>query len=159
MSAPVWILAMDGVVNAYQHVEGQRKHAWPHYLHLDAQQYELPQDAKIAVGLLVVLREHLRHGLDLRWGSADGEVWNRHLADLGQVTLPVLSGSAIDLVRQLAEQGHPIVWTDPHLTHAEKAMLGEYGVPHLCIAPDPHHGLTPEHCLRIARFLHEHPAT
>lgn len=160
MSRPVWLLDVDGVLNATRPGWG----AAPHHgtAHSDGYPYRL----RWAPALIT--RIHALHNaghVTLRWCSTwcayAGQV--EHLLGLPRLerawTHPISHDDALiaklAAARAVLDQGHRLIWTDDEAVptsgpiHDELAATGRA----LLIAPPSRHGLQPEHLDAIEAFL------
>jgi len=163
-ATPVWLLDVDGVVNA-------RRPAWDQpFSHgnafVDGVAYRLqwaPELTKYIRGV------HKRKAAEIRWATT----WVDHVHQVerllrlpafrtafrGLGSAPSIGAPDLKLIAalQVVEvERRPLIWTDDDaipVLGAQRRRLEEAGVPVLLLAPDPYEGLTPEHLERIDAFL------
>lgn len=168
---PVWLLDLDGVVNA-----ASRKfptHAWPGetWQEIEAEDEEgITWPIKAARPVVEFIKAvHESGRAEIRWHST----WQAH-ANLvgGQIGLPEFgvqeapeykSAGADDwwkapaARRVLAEEGRDLLWTDDdadaELGRAERTELASLGRRLLIVCPDSTTGLCKKHLRQIGRFL------
>jgi hypothetical protein len=161
---PVWLLDVDGVVNA-------RRPAWDQpFAHgnafVDGVAYRLQWAPPLTRYIKAV---HKRQAAEIRWATT----WVDHVHQVerllrlpafrtafrGLGTAPSVGapdrklGAALHVVE--IEQ-RPLIWTDDDaipIMGTQRRRLEEAGVPVLLIAPDPYEGLGPVHLERIDAFL------
>lgn len=164
-SRPVWLLDVDGVVNAIG--DTFPTHVWQGKWRR-ARVGKFPIMAAQPV-LDFIGRMHELGLAEVRWHTT----WQEHALELGaRLGLPVLPvQDAPEFLRPGAhwwklpaaqrvvlEEGRPLVWTDDDLswrtTHVGRALarMREQG-PVLTVASDARTGLTPRHLRKIETFL------
>jgi hypothetical protein len=161
---PVWLLDVDGVVNA-------RRPAWDHpYAHgnafVDGVAYRLQWAPTLTRYIKSV---HKRQAAEIRWATT----WVDHVHQVERLLrLPAFRtafrglGAAPSIGapdRKLAAALHvveverrPLIWTDDDaipLGGPQRERLEDAGVPVLLISPDPYEGLGPQHVEAIDAFL------
>lgn len=161
---PVWLLDVDGVVNA-------RRPAWDQpFAHgnafVDGVAYRLQWAPPLTRYIKAV---HKRQAAEIRWATT----WVDHVHQVERLLrLPAFRtafrglGQAPSIGapdRKVAAALHvveverrPLIWTDDDaipMLGATRLRLEESGVPVLLIAPDPYVGLTPADLDRIDAFL------
>jgi hypothetical protein len=161
---PVWLLDVDGVVNA-------RRPAWDQpfahgHAYVDGVTYRL-QWSPVLVRYIKSV--HKRRAAEVRWATT----WVDHVHQVERLLrLPPLRtafrglGTApsigaperkVAAALQVVEvERRPLIWTDDDaipLSGALRQRIEEAGVPVLLLTPDPHVGLGPEDLERIDAFL------
>jgi len=161
---PVWLLDVDGVVNA-------RRPAWDQPFaqgnaFVDGVAYRLQWAPALTRYIKAV---HKRQAAEIRWATT----WVDHVHQVERLLrLPALHtafrglGTAPSVGapdRKLSAALHvveierrPLIWTDDDaipVMGTQRRRLEEAGVPVLLLAPNPYEGLTPEHLERIDDFL------
>lgn len=164
---PIWLLDVDGVLNAVTSQVDQG--VWPEWrtgaARADGRSYPIT----FAPRLMDRIRSVHQQGLaEIRWLTTWGHDANRELRRLLNLPeFPVVgtpSGAAawwkLPLAQQVALEHRPLVWTDDDLAYAAEAVswLDGLDLPALAIAPSPDVGLRPEHVDRIIQFTREHGA-
>lgn len=168
---PVWLLDVDGVVNAC--ARNRPPKAWPHdqWLHarVTADGHTWPIWAAQPV-IEFIRRTHVGGYAEVRWHTTWQGFTDGLEAALGLPQLPtqeapefVEQGESLKrgewwkwpAVRRLLDEGGPLVWTDDdagsELTDPQKMQLLRDDV--LMISPWVHVGLTPHHLGQISEFL------
>ncbi len=159
---PIWLLDVDGVLNAVT-LEPDRT-AWPEWrtgtAQADGRTYPITFSPDVMAGIRAV---HRRGLAEIRWlttWSGDANRGLRRLLDLPE--FPVVGrpgGSAVwwklPFAQEVGREGRPLVWTDDELGYSAEAMdwLNGLEQPALAIAPRPGVGLRREHLDRITEFL------
>ena len=165
-STPVWLLDVDGVINANR----PSWHAAPHTAMIEA--HGTMWKFRWAPAVTGFIRETaLAKTAEIRW-STTWLPWARDveaafkLPELGEGFLPELVfGSAREakLAAALAVieiEKRPLIWTDDDAIPESGTYrdvldnaINEYGTPVLLLAPKPNRGLQPEHLDQIREFL------
>jgi len=163
-AAPVWLLDVDGVVNA-------RRPAWDQPFaqgnaFVDGVAYRLQWAPAVTKYIKAV---HKRQAAEVRWATT----WVDHVHQVERLLrLPAFRtafhglGAAPSVgapdrklwaALQVVEiERRPLIWTDDDaipLFGAQRHRLEEAGVPVLLLAPDPFVGLTPGDLEQIDDFL------
>ncbi len=174
MLPPVWLLDIDGVVNAAS--RSLPTHAWPRdvWRQIEAEDAEgLSWPIKAAQPVVDFIRDvHHRGRAEIRWHTT----WQRDAVDLGRrLGLPEFGVAAapefaeLDKYldrgrwwklpaarRVLADEGRALLWTDDDadtdLRGEERAQLARLGRL-LIVCPDRRTGLCKRHLRRIDAFL------
>ena len=161
---PVWLLDVDGVVNARRPARDQ-PYAQGHAF-VDGVTYRLQWAPALTRYIKSV---HKRRAAEVRWATT----WVDHVHQVERLLrLPAFQTAFRGLgtspavaapERKLAAALHvveverrPLIWTDDDaipVMGTQRRRLEEAGVPVLLLAPDPYEGLTPEHLERIDAFL------
>lgn len=160
---PVWLLDVDGVLNA-------RRPGWgaapkQGYAVADGTAWKF-RWADPVVGF--VRETMLKGAAEVRWSTTWVPWTNSVEACFRLPVLPLaFSPHAADVweakmtaaLAVVEAEGRPLVWTDDERVPTFGAMrerLLAAGVPVLLVAPDGRRGLQPEHVAEIAAFLTEH---
>jgi hypothetical protein len=167
---PVWLLDLDGVVNAAS--RAFPTHAWPKetWQAIEAEDEEgITWPIKAARPVIDFLTEvHGEGRAEIRWHST----WQRYavrvgrqlgLPDFGVQEAPEYQAFGAEdwwklpaARRVLAEEGRDLLWTDDdadlYLQGDQRAELASLGGL-LIVCPDSRTGLCKKHLRRIARFL------
>lgn len=166
---PVWLLDVDGVVNAPAPRWGgpPRRDVAFH----TGEAFRMSWAPELVAGLG---RLHRDGAVELRWATtwADESRQLEQLfglpelvtafAGLGPspaVKTPALKIAAALLV--LEDEGRPLIWTDDDAIPARGPLrdrIEAAGPPVLLIAPDPRYGLQPEHLEEVSAFLAGRPS-
>jgi hypothetical protein len=161
---PVWLLDVDGVVNA-------RRPQWEQpfsqgHAYVDGVTYRL-QWSPVLTKYIKAL--HKQRVVEVRWATT----WVDHVHQVerllhlpafrtafhGLGTAPSVAAperkllAALDVVER---EQRPLIWTDDDaipVMGAYRRRLEESGVPVLLLAPDPYEGLGPHDLERIDAFL------
>lgn len=171
-TAPVWLIDIDGVVNAL--ARGPVAGSWPpaewtqHVVRAD-----IPGSGRMVLPIFVaqpvldfVMRVHASGAAEVVWHSTWREAAVSDLAPvLGLPTLPVSVAPEwttrprdvwwkLPAARRVVESGRRLVWTDDDIAVvpdqvADLAAREDT----LLISPDPQAGLTADHLTAIAAFL------
>jgi hypothetical protein len=161
---PVWLLDVDGVVNA-------RRPAWDQpyaqgHAFVDGVTYRLQWAPALTRYIKSV---HKRRAAEVRWATT----WVDHVHQVERLLrLPAFSTAFRGLgtspavaapERKLAAALHvveverrPLIWTDDDaipMAGADRQRLEDAGVPLLLLAPDSFEGLRPEDLTQIDAFL------
>jgi hypothetical protein len=161
---PVWLLDVDGVVNA-------RRPAWDQPFaqgnaFVDGVAYRLQWAPALTKYIKSV---HRRQAAEIRWATT----WVDHVNQVERLLrLPAFRtafrglGAAPSVGapdRKVAAaltvveiERRPLIWTDDDaipIAGTQRRRLEEAGVPVLLLSPDPYEGLTPTHLERIDAFL------
>lgn len=161
---PVWLLDVDGVVNA-------RRPAWDQpfaqgHAFVDGVTYRLQWAPALTRYIKSI---HKRRAAEVRWATT----WVDHVHQVERLLrLPAFRTAFTGLgaspavaapERKLAAALHvieverrPLIWTDDDaipVAGADRQRLEEAETPVLLLAPDPFEGLCPEHVERIDAFL------
>lgn len=173
-SVPVWLLDIDGVVNAL--ARGPVRDSFPaedwtqHVVEAD-----IPNMGRMVLPIYVAqpVLDFVRHVYDdglaeVRWHST----WRTAaMTDLGPILrLPPIPISIapewttrpagwwkLPAAQRVVTSGRPLVWTDDDIVNFpdEVGELGE-GADRLLISPDPDTGLNADDLARIEKFLTAH---
>jgi hypothetical protein len=170
---PVWLLDVDGVVNAV--TAPRRKpplHVWPDGQWVDTKVWGNRQRWRIVAAQPVLDFIRSVHELgraEVRWHTTWQDSANQLGEALGLPEFPVQDapefaepewpGSRgwwkLPAVWRVLAEGRPVLWTDDDaktdLRPEQKATLAAAGC--RVIAPDPFTGLTPKHLRQIDEFL------
>jgi hypothetical protein len=163
-ATPVWLLDVDGVVNA-------RRPGWDQpfahgHAFVDGVTYRLQWAPALTRYIKAV---HRRQAAEIRWATT----WVDHVHQVERLLrLPALAtafrglGAAPSVGapdHKLAAALHvveveqrPLIWTDDDaipVAGAYRRRLEDAGVPLLLLAPDPYEGLGPAHVDRIESFF------
>jgi hypothetical protein len=161
---PVWLLDVDGVVNA-RHPAWEQPFANGNAF-VDGVTYRLQWAPALTRYIKSV---HKRQAAEVRWATT----WVDHIHQVERLLrLPAFPtafrglGAApsvgapdrkLSAALQVVEiERRPLIWTDDDaipITGTQRRRLDESGVPILLLAPDPYEGLTPVHLKRIDQFL------
>jgi len=175
VSLPIWLLDIDGVINAA--TLRPPTYVWPADTWIQTKVIGLRIMA--AQPVLDFIREvHEQGRAEIRWHSTWQDDAPKLGAELGLPAFPVADAPEYDqrlkqrafgldgwwkrpAAERVLAEGRPLVWTDDDITWSlgrrgqdEIRQLG----PALLIAPDDRTGLTPKHLRHIADFLDLHPA-
>jgi hypothetical protein len=176
---PLWLLDIDGVINAFEHPRMQR---WSipglpvdkeendrlADTFTDVEQFRVPtSDGSIFtfVTSMTLVREIIRlhrSGLvEIAWLTT----WQHDAVDevspiFGFPVFPVAATEdggwewKTEAAMEALRLRRPIIWTDDDaITLEAETLFSESDVPHLLIAPSPEAGLTPAHMKMIEDFL------
>ncbi|HEX2808864.1 MAG TPA: hypothetical protein VHN80_22090 [Kineosporiaceae bacterium] len=161
---PVWLLDVDGVVNARRPQWGQpvaHGHAY-----VDGVTYTLQWSPELTKYIKSV---HKRRVAEVRWATT----WVDHVHQVERLLrLPAFrtAFNGLDAAPSVAATEHkvaaalyvveverrPLIWTDDDaipVLGAHRRRLEEAGVPILLLSPDPYQGLGPRDLERIDAFL------
>lgn len=163
-NVPVWLLDVDGVVNA-------RRPAWDQpfaqgHAFVDGVTYRLQWAPALTRYIKSV---HKRRAVEVRWATT----WVDHVHQVERLLrLPAFhtafrglgaSPAVAAPERKLAAalyvvevERRPLIWTDDDaipIAGEPRRRLEDAGVPMLLLAPDPFEGLSPEDLDRIDAFL------
>lgn len=161
---PVWLLDVDGVVNA-RHPAWDQPYAQGHAF-VDGVTYRLQWAPALTRYIKAV---HKRRAAEVRWATTWVDHVHQverllrlpafHTAFRGLGTSPAVSAPErkIDAALHVVEvERRPLIWTDDDAIPPAgevRRRLEEAGVPVLLLAPDPFEGLTPRHLDVIDAFL------
>lgn len=174
MKPPVWLLDIDGVINAVGRTVATNawpKESWRQLRYRDRSSTGSGLQITVALPVLDLIREVHEAGLaEVRWHTSWQDAAPRLAVELG---LPVFAVAAapefhagtrqgwwkVPAVRRvLADEGRAVVWTDDDASHdlghterAELAALGRL----LIVSPDPLTGLCKRHLAKISEFLNQ----
>lgn len=166
MSKPIWLLDVDGVINALP--RSSTAAAWSDLRRIESSPYENPKmlyTITYSPRLLdQVRRMHVSGAVELRWLTTWGDGAN---LDLGpQLGLPRIESVCepddsydewwkLTAARRLHEENPDarVVWTDDDLKHEPHARREARDWGWLVISPDDEIGLTPEHLDEINEYL------
>ena len=162
---PIWLLDVDGVLNAVT-LRADRS-VWPRWRTGTARADGRSYPITFAPDLMAGIRElHDRGSVDIRWLTTWGHDANRELRrllDLPEFPVVGVPSHAdvwwkLPLAQQVAREQRPLIWTDDDLARSASALewLDRLAQPALAIGPRPDVGLRPEHLDGIARFIDEH---
>ncbi len=165
MTTPIWLLDLDGVVNA--HATRGDRHVWP----AEAWRHDTVREWPMLVAQPVVdfIRSaHDAGRAEVRWHTT----WQHHayefaerfelprfeIADAPEFERPDDGFWKLPAVARAATEGRPLVWTDDDAARMRPARRRELAerVPLLVVAPPLHVGLCPRHLRQIDRFLRNH---
>lgn len=173
MSPPLWLLDVDGVLNALSARPGRA--TWPDWEWGTAAVHGVDWPIRFAPAVSAyVTAVHADDRADVRWLTTWGSGANGELArllGLPQLAVagepPEAGGLAdaegvgrwwkADVVRTLvlADPGRPLLWTDDDLAHEPRVThwVGAHAARSLCLAPDPVTGLSPSDLARVDAFF------
>ena len=178
MTTPIWLLDVDGVLNALpwrsRNAHQAPKPAWPDYTTCRS---DTDGGDRYLITYSPTLMAAIRHlhesgAVEVRWLTTWGRGANFRLNK--QLGLPefdvagepdVLSGFAgapnhhwwkFDDARRVhaAEPHRSLIWTDDDLVHVPDALDWAVGQGFLAISTDDKHGITPHDLDRVRRFVH-----
>jgi len=162
---PVWLLDVDGVINASRPDWGtapRREHVWSPS---DHQSYLM----RWAPGLIDRIRAlHASGTVEVRWCSTwcpDAEalerLWRLPPLERALTEVPVPKGAygwplKVEAARAVLAGGRRLVWTDDEAVPTSGVLHDELTADGraLLIAPNPTRGLQPDHVDDIEAFLH-----
>ena len=160
MERPVWLLDVDGVINATRPGWGAAPYNGTAY------SAGYPYRLRWAPALIAQIRAlHTAGGVTIRWCStwcADASQIEQlfGLPRLERCWLDPISSTAATPVklaaaRAVLDQGHRLIWTDDQAIPASGPVRDELarGGRALLIAPVPNRGLQPEHLDTIEAFI------
>jgi hypothetical protein len=161
---PVWLLDVDGVVNA-RHPAWDQPYAQGHAF-VDGVTYRLQWAPALTRFIKMV---HKRRAAEVRWATTWVDHIHQverllrvpafHTAFRGLGTSPAVGAPECKLAAALhvvEVERRPLIWTDDDaipVTGEDRRRLDEAGVPVLLLAPDSFEGLTPRHLEAIEGFL------
>jgi hypothetical protein len=165
-AGPVWLLDVDGVLNAAQPGWGDTPQ------HGDAYVAGIAYRLRWAPELIARVREMQHRGVEVRWATT----WVDHIAQVERLmSLPAAptAFTAVDVtdhpagiarklqaaIEVVENEGRPLIWTDDDAVPAhgpERERLEAAGVPLLLMRPHSRHGLQPADLEAIEEFLDEH---
>lgn len=164
-TGPVWLLDVDGVINA-------KRPGWsgpPHKALIQA--HGTTWKFRWAPGVTAFIRSTALAGhADIRW-STTWLPWAREVEEafklpaLGEGFPPeeVFASPSISKVQAALAvveiERRPLIWTDDAaipVAGEERQRLEQAGTPILLIAPDENRGLQPEHTQAISAFIADH---
>lgn len=161
MTVPVWLLDVDGVLNAV--TSDPDPDVWPDWRvgAATAEGVRWPITFSPTV-MATVARLHRSGAVEVRWlttwaGEANGEL--RELLGLPELAVAGAPAAAeawwkLPLAMAVATEGRPLIWTDDDLRYSAAALEWLETLPAaLGIAPRPSVGLTAEQLGRIEEFL------
>lgn len=166
-SAPVWLLDIDGVLNALVNRDTLEH---PHWTDLEKKLVSTSHggqfDLTISATVIAFINAQAALGHDIRWATTWQNDANTFVAPaFGLPQFPV-GARALGLsdyyykerAALLAiDEGRPLVWTDDDAMRLiVKEEIRNSGVPHLLIEPDPTVGLTPADLDAIDAFLRKY---
>jgi len=161
---PVWLLDVDGVINASRPGWGgapRKEHVWSIS---DHQSYLM----RWAPALIDRIRDlHASGRVEVRWCSTwcpDAEalerLWQLPPLERALTEVPVPKGSygwplKVEAARTVLDGGRRLVWTDDEAVPTDGALHDELTADGraLLIAPNPTRGLQPDHLDDIEAFL------
>jgi hypothetical protein len=165
MRGPVWLLDVDGVINASRPGWGAAPRSGMAYS--AGVGYRL----RWAPALIARVRALHRTGrVEIRWCTtwcSDAEQVERVVGlpafercwrhELNSTAAAIAKLAA---AREVLDRGHPLVWTDDAVVPASGPVHDELtaGGRALLIAPKPGRGLQPEHLDEIEAFIESHQA-
>lgn len=170
---PVWLLDVDGVVNAA--TKKPDRSVWPAdaWIHTHATSNGHRWPILVAQPVVDFIRDvHEQGRAEIRWHTTWQEDANCLADILGLPTLPVQDAPEYGdyfaerrngwwklpaALRVVEGEGRPLVWTDDDacpfdLPRAARARL-EHTQPTLIVTPSPNSGLTRKHLRKIDAFL------
>ncbi|MDQ1288640.1 MAG: hypothetical protein QG622_2206 [Actinomycetota bacterium] len=161
---PVWLLDVDGVVNA-RHPAWDQPYAQGHAF-VDGVTYRLQWAPALTRFIKSV---HKRRAAEVRWATTWVDHVHQverllrlpafHTAFRGLGTSPAVGAPERKLEAALhvvEVERRPLIWTDDDaipMAGEDRRRLEDAGVPMLLLAPDPFEGLTPAHLEAIEAFL------
>lgn len=175
---PVWLLDIDGVVNAC--TPKPDPSIWPRNTWREAKILGFPCKAAQPV-LDFILEVHESGRAEIRWHTTWQEDAQKFADEFGMPTLPIQDAPEFNrrlydnamqgrdttwwkrpaAWRVLTQEQRPLIWTDDDITYSlgrrgqdEMRALG----PALLIGPNERTGLTPKHLRHIGDFLDLYPA-
>lgn len=166
-AAPIWLLDIDGVLNALKQDDGTPHPHWPDMVRKGVStSHSVVFDLTLSESVIAFINGHKAAGVDIRWATTWQEDANRFVAPA--FGLPQLPNGAEALgmsdyyykeraALKAIDNNRPLIWTDDDAIRLMvRAEIEQSGVPNLLIEPDPWFGLTPEHLDAIAAFLAKH---
>lgn len=178
---PVWLLDIDGVINAIRH-QGAKPplHVWPQHQWIDTEAIATGGEtwrilaAKPVVDFIATVHEG---GLaEVRWHTTWQESAANVAQALGLPEFPVQPAPSFDMsawtngvrqggvwwkvpvVYEVVKECRPVIWTDDDIleqtTREQRRLMAE--VPFLVVNPDTYTGLTLKHLQQIRHFLEKH---
>ncbi|WP_433795816.1 HAD domain-containing protein [Actinoplanes sp. CA-252034] len=160
---PVWLLDVDGVINAFR---AGWWHSRPHLVQVwsraDAYDYRIRYEPRLVSAVRAVHDEGLAEVVWCTTWCSDADAIEEAFG------LPVLPraftepvkgmeacAAKIDAARRVVEAGRPLVWTDDVEVghHADECAAWAADGRALTIAPDESRGLRPGHVRRIRAYL------
>lgn len=166
-NTPIWLLDIDGVLNALVHPETLEHPNWTDLVRKPVRT-SFGSEYHLTMSTTVVnfVKAHVLAGVDVQWATTWQNDANLFVAPaFGFPVLPVgaaaLGMSDYSYKERAAlaaiDAGRPLIWTDDDAIRLIVRMeIEQSGVPHLMIEPEAHVGLTPQHLDAISEFLRIH---
>lgn len=160
---PVWLLDVDGVLNAV--TDDPDPALWPDWRRgsavAEGRRWPITWSPTVAS---TVARLHESGAVEVRWLTTWAYDANDGLRELlglpGLAVAGAPGGSAawwkLPCARAVAAEGRSLIWTDDDLAYSPEAVEWVRSMPGcLAIAPDPRAGLTPGDLARIEAHLRQ----